>query len=143
MNVGNQPKTKEIFECFRFKIEQVFETNFTMSYNPEDDKTRIYYNSKNNRSNFNMTIFEENGVEHVPNTMIKIDKCILKINYFEVSPVRVGLGTKLFNELLLLLSNIPIKGIVVVPENEGAKLFWKKLNFNKYKNHDTQLYLDI
>ena len=143
MNIGEQQKTKEIFDRFHNKIEQILESSFTISYNTLDDETRIYYNSKQNKSNFKMAIFEENENKNVPGTLIKLEKCTLKINYFEVFPTREGLGTKLFNELLTLLKEVPIKRVVVIPENEGAKLFWKKINFSAFEDFDTQLYLDI
>jgi len=123
MNIGEQPKTKGIFDCFRNKIEQILESSFTLSYNTLDDETRIYYNSKQNKSNFKMAIFEEDENKNVPGTLIKLEKCTLKINYFEVFPAREGLATKLFNELLTQLKEVPIKRIVAIPENEGAKLF--------------------
>lgn len=143
MSVGKNPKTKEIFERFHGKIEEVLEAKFEMSYNTLDDITMITFGSVKNASNFKMTIYEENGSKYVPNTLIKIDKCTLKINYFEVYPTKVGLGTKLFEELLNLISGVQIKRIVAIPESDGAKIFWEKNNFIAFGDYDTQLYLDI
>lgn len=82
MNVGIQPKTKEIFERFHDKIEQVLESKFTMSYNPLDDETRIYYNSNQNSSNFKMVIFEENENKYVPNTLNQTRQMYFKDKFF-------------------------------------------------------------
>lgn len=143
MHVGKQEKTKEFFDCLHGEIEGILKSDFSMSYSNLDNETRIYYNSNQISSNFKMVIFEENVFNYVPNTLIKLDRCTLKINYFEVFPVGEGLGTKLLQELIILLKKVPIKRIVVIPENKGVVFFWKKNNFKAFKDCDTQLYLDI
>ncbi|MBU8852765.1 hypothetical protein [Priestia megaterium] len=67
---------------------------------------------------------------------------VVRINWFEVNPQRIGLGTKTYNEFISILPDKVFRSVILDFNDESSREFWLSLGFNQIKGY-ARMYKDL
>ncbi|MGG2014020.1 hypothetical protein [Bacillus sp. S10(2024)] len=117
-------------DAFRQKLEGMFQVGMDLKpTTSNDDKWQFKIESKNATLEFDVWFYNIGHTYDYSLNHKKNEDPVIRINFIEVKPTKIGLGTKVYNEFVSILPDQYFKRILLDAQDNDSLQFWLSLDF--------------